>query len=243
MSAESVSGEGQSIWLRPERSGRGPVPEHSRAEIAAAGVALADSGGLRVVTIRSVAAAIAAAPASLYRYVATRDEIVELMADRVYGEYRYDREPPRDPAAALLALSRQGLDLYRRHPWLLEVRTAGTLPGPNAIAFIDHALAALAGTSLAGPARLETIGLVSGAVRMFAQAEADQRSAGQDLARWQQSLAGYLLRITAGGGHPHLAEALSGQQAGGDNGPEQPVFDRAMSRILAGLLPGAGRPA
>ena len=243
MSAESVSGEGQSIWLRPERSGRGPVPEHSRAEIAAAGVALADSGGLRVVTIRSVAAAIAAAPASLYRYVATRDEIVELMADRVYGEYRYDREPPRDPADALLALSLQGLDLYRRHPWLLEVRTAGTLPGPNAIAFIDHALAALAGTSLAGPARLETIGLVSGAVRMFAQAEADQRSAGQDLARWQQSLAGYLLRITAGGGHPHLAEALSGQQAGGDNGPEQPVFDRAMSRILAGLLPGAGRPA
>jgi len=35
-----------SIWLRPERSARGPVPEHSRAEIARAAVALADQGGL-----------------------------------------------------------------------------------------------------------------------------------------------------------------------------------------------------
>ncbi len=78
-----------SIWTRPERAARGPAPEHSRAEIAAAGVALADRRGLAAVTMRSVAAAIGAAPASLYRYVATRDELVELMADQVYGEYRY----------------------------------------------------------------------------------------------------------------------------------------------------------
>ncbi|MCU1665801.1 MAG: hypothetical protein JWR58_5866, partial [Pseudonocardia sp.] len=30
----------QSIWLRQERSGRGPAPEHSRAQIAAAAVEL-----------------------------------------------------------------------------------------------------------------------------------------------------------------------------------------------------------
>ena len=245
MTAERVGNGsgGQSIWLRPERSGRGPVPEHSRADIASAGIRLADVGGLKAVTMRSVAAAIGAAPATLYRYVATRDEVVELMADRVYGEYRYAAGEPGDPVAAMLGLARQGIEMYRRHPWLLDVRTAGTLPGPNAIDFIDHALAALAGSGLGGPAKLETIGLVSGAIRMFAQAEADQRRAGQDLARWQRSLAGYLLPIAAAGRHPHLAAALAGRPGSGDGdgggggAPEQPVFDRAMSRILAGLLP------
>jgi AcrR family transcriptional regulator len=68
-----TSDRGQSIWTRPERSARGPAPEHSRAEIASAGVTLADASGLGAVTMRSAAAAIGTAPASLYRYVASRD--------------------------------------------------------------------------------------------------------------------------------------------------------------------------
>ena len=66
---EPETGRGRSIWSRAERSARGPAPEHSRAEIASAGVRLADGSGLGAVTMRSVAAAIGTAPASLYRYV------------------------------------------------------------------------------------------------------------------------------------------------------------------------------
>jgi AcrR family transcriptional regulator len=87
-----------SIWLRPERSARGPVPEHSRAEIARAAVALADRGGLAAVTMRSVAAAIGTGPASLYRYVDTRDDILELMADEVVGEYQPIQPVQSQPA-------------------------------------------------------------------------------------------------------------------------------------------------
>ena len=47
-----------SIWTRPERAARGPSPEHSRAEIAAAGIGLADASGLSAVTMRSAAAAM-----------------------------------------------------------------------------------------------------------------------------------------------------------------------------------------
>ena len=60
---------GGSIWTRPERAPRGPVPEHSRAKIAAAGILIADADGLGAVTMRSVAAAVGTGPASLYRYV------------------------------------------------------------------------------------------------------------------------------------------------------------------------------
>jgi AcrR family transcriptional regulator len=223
----------QSIWTRPERATRGPAPEHSRAEIAAASVALADRSGLAAVTMRSAAAAIGTAPASLYRYVATRDELVELMADQVYGEYLYTGPEPGPAVASLLRLAHQGRAIYHRHPWLLDVPATGGLPGPNAVAFIEHTLAALAGTGLTGPEKLETIGLFSGAVRLLAQTEISQQRAGQDTAQWQGSLAGYLVDIVAAGQHPQLAAALAEPP-----GEPEPLFDRALTRILTGLLPG-----
>ncbi|HUZ53467.1 MAG TPA: TetR/AcrR family transcriptional regulator [Streptosporangiaceae bacterium] len=237
-----TSDRGPSIWARPERSARGPSPEHSRAKIASAGITLADASGLGAVTMRSVAAAIGTAPASLYRYVATRDELVELMADQVYGEFSYHEPGSGHPVTDLLRLAHQGRAIYHRHPWLLDVRAAGNLPGPNAVAFMEHALAALSGTGLTGSARLETVGLFSGAVRLFAQTEIEQQDAGRDTAQWQGSLAGYLLPIAAAGQHPHLAAALADQPALDDPGQHQPLFDRAMTRILTGLLPPGRTP-
>ena len=250
MSEEPKTGiRAPSIWIRPERSARGPSPVHSRAEIAAAGIRLADASGLGAVTMRSAAAAVGTAAASLYRYVTTRDELVELMADQVYGELSA-MPPSGQPVTDLLRLARQSRALYQRHPWLLDVPGTGNLPGPNAVAFIEHVLAALDGVDLAGPAKLETVGLFSAAVRLFAQTELAQQQAGQDIAQWQGSLAGYLLQIAAGGQHPRLAAALADQpaplagQAGrpADETLEEPLFDRAMTRILTGLLPPAAAP-
>jgi AcrR family transcriptional regulator len=231
---------GESIWTRPARAARGPAPEHSRAEIAANGVALADASGLGAVTMRSAAAAIGTAPASLYRYVASREELVQLMADQVYGEFSLSGPGTGHPVPDLLELARQGIGIYRRHPWLLDVPATGNLPGPNAVAFIERSLAALAGTDLTGPARLETVGLFSGVVRLFAQTEIGQQRAGQESAQWQESLARYLWDLAAAGHHPHLAAALAEQPAANepaaDFAGDEPTFNRAMTRILTGLL-------
>ncbi len=192
--------------------------------------------------MRSAAATIGTAPASLYRYIATRDELVQQMADQVYGEFSYHQPGSGRPVADLLRLAKQGRAIYHRHPWLLDVPATGNLPGPHAVAFIEHALAALAGADLTGPAKLETIGLFSGAVRLFAQTEINQRRAGHDAIQWQGSLGGYLVQIAAAGQHPHLAAALADQRAGGDSAQHEPLFDRAMTRILTGLLPPSGMP-
>ena len=229
---------GGSIWTRPERQSRGPVPEHSRAEIAAVGVALADASSLGAVTMRSVAAAIGTGPASLYRYVGNRAELVELMADQARGELAYDQAASGEPTARLLAIARQGHALYLRHPWLLEV-PATPIPGPNALAFVEQCLAVLADVGLSGPVKLETIGLFSGAVRLTAQTEIEQRQAGQDTAQWQGELAGYLAGIVAAGHHPYLAAALADPAAADVRHQPGDLFERAMTRILAGLLPRA----
>jgi AcrR family transcriptional regulator len=229
-------GPGQSLWARPERAARGPAPEHSRAEIAAAGVRLADASGIGAVTMRSAAAAIGTAPASLYRYLESREDLVQLMADQVYGELSFAEPLTGDPVPDLLELARSGLAMYRRHPWLLDVPATGNLPGPNAVAFIERSLAALAGADLTGPAKLETVGLFSGVVRLFAQTEIGRQRAGQEAAQWQESLARYLLEVVAGGRHPHLAAALASPPAATDPVGDEAMFDRAMTRILNGLL-------
>jgi AcrR family transcriptional regulator len=242
----------ESIWLRPERSARGPVPEHSRAEIARAAVTLADHGGLAAVTMRSVAAAIGTGPASLYRYVSTRAEILELMADEAAGEYRFGPEAPgtAQPAAretaldGLLQLARQARRIFRRHPWLIDLPAVGGLPGPNAIAFTEQVLAILDRTELTSRARLETVGIFTGLVRLLARTEIDQQRAGQQLADWQGALAGYLVAAVSDGQHPYLAAALAGQASGTDGpgpgsgpaGTNDDLFDRALARILPGLL-------
>ncbi len=109
--------------------------------------------------------------------------------------------------------------------------------GANAVAFIEHALAALAGTGLTGPDKLETVGLFSGAVRLFAQTEFEQLRAGQDAAQWQGKLASYLFGIVAAGQHPNLASALADAPSGAEAAPSQALSDRAVTRILTGLLP------
>ena len=113
----------------PGAVGPGPAPEHSRAEIAAAAITLADARGLAAVTMRSAAAAIGTAPASLYRYVATRDELVELMADQVYGEISYHESGPGDPVADLLRLAQQSRPSTTGIPGCSTSRPPGTSPG------------------------------------------------------------------------------------------------------------------
>ncbi len=218
---------GPSIWTRPERASRGPAPEHSRAEIASAGVSLADARGLVAVTMRSVAAAIGTSPASLYRYVLTRDELVELMADHVYGEFTYARAASGETVENLLGLARQGRAVYQRHPWLLDVTATAGLPGPNAVAFIEHTLAALAGTNLGGAARLEFVGLFSGTVRLIAQTEIGQQRAGQQAAEWQVD-------------HGHLPAGDRGRWPAPEPGrrPCRPVRGQRTNTRRAVLRPG-----
>ena len=226
---------GGSIWTRPERAPRGPAPEHSRAKIAAAAIPIADADGIDAVTMRSVAAAVGTGPASLYRYVANRGELLELMADQARGELDYTTAGSGPPAARLLAIAHEGRALYLRHPWLLDIQAA-PVPGPNAVTFIERALAALDGTNLPGPARLEAVALFSGAVRLTAQTEIERSRAGQDVILWQGELAAYLTGIVSAGQHPHLAAALAEAPAPDAARSQADVFDSAMTKILAGLL-------
>jgi AcrR family transcriptional regulator len=206
-----------SIWLRPERGSRGPQPTHSRAEIVAAAVTLAGSEGLSAVSMRAVAAALGTGAGTLYRYLSSRDDLLDLMTDRVIGELRPYPEPGPDPILSLLELAGRQLDLYRRHPWLIELLPRATGIGPEGLAFFDHCLRVLTPVRCASAAKFEALAMTTGVVTLFARSE---RSApppaftGLDLTPY-----------------PHLVASFMRPGA-----PREDLFERTLRGLLNALL-------
>lgn len=218
----------ESLWERPRRGRRGPAPEHSREQIASTAMELADADGLAAVTMRAVAAALGTGPASLYRYVRTRDELVELMVDAANGEFDYEGLPGGDWLADLLALARQSRAVFLRHPWLLDLADTLRPIGPGAADYLEHALAALAGTGADARTKLEAVGVLNALVVMLTRVElaAANHETAPD--------ASFLTKVAAEGRHPHLAAALTGASATEEN--PTATFDRVVSRVLKGLI-------
>ncbi|AVT31683.1 TetR family transcriptional regulator [Plantactinospora sp. BC1] len=236
-----VSRADQPIWLRPESLPAGRPAERSRAEVTSAAIALADRDGLEAVTMRRVAASLGTGPASLYRYVAARDELVDLMVDAVAAEY--DLAPPGDDwLADLVEFARQTRTIMRRHPWLAPLVTGQPGIGPNGLDLVEHVLAVLADHPAAVGVKLQAFAMLNGIVALFVQAElagARQRG-GRSTEQWQQAQAAYLRHVAAQGRHPRLAEAIA--RGSTEATAEEDPFDLIVSRTMAGIL-GPATPA
>jgi AcrR family transcriptional regulator len=225
----------QAIWMRPESVPAGRPPERSRAEIAAAAVTLADSAGLDAVTMRRLASNLGTGPASLYRYVAARDELIDLMVDAVAAEYELT-EPSGDWLADLVDFARQTRVIMRRHPWLVPLVIGQPAIGPNSLDLVEHVLAVLAGHPAPAGTKLQAFALLNGIVALFMQHELAglRRRGGQTVEQWQAAQTAYLHHVAANGQHPHLAEAMAHDPAA-NPAPEDPL-DLMTSRIMEGIL-------
>ncbi|MEO3883761.1 TetR/AcrR family transcriptional regulator [Nonomuraea sp. B5E05] len=125
-----------SVWLREPR--KAATPGRSREEIVRAAVEMLDQEGLSGLSMRKLGAKLSAGATSLYWYVATKDELLELAYDEVWGEMTVpdpDRVGWRDSASALAHGMRQ---VVLRHPWSADL--IGRLPalGPHAMDVADR---------------------------------------------------------------------------------------------------------
>lgn len=231
--------EPEVIWARPERTGRGPKPAYSRADIAAAAVRIADADGLDAVSMRRVAAEIGCGTMSLYNYVPRKEDLYELMVDLISGEYELSGGPSGDWRADMRDFARQALGIMRRHPWV--VRAMSTVYGisPNALRVLDRVLACLEGLDLPAGTKLELFGMVNGSVMTFVaneQAIAERSRSVPWSAEQEQAVRGaYMVRQVATGEYPHLA-ALFAQGMAPPDDPEG-AFDRMLTRLLDSFDP------
>src|ERR1700755_2775236 len=104
------------IWTQPA-----PPPRQrslGREEIVAAAIALADETGAAALTMKAVAARLGPYSAmALYRYVHSKDGLVDLMLDAATAEIPRPVQPGPDWRADLEELAAQTRQMTRRHPW------------------------------------------------------------------------------------------------------------------------------
>jgi AcrR family transcriptional regulator len=137
---------------------------HARA-IAAAGVELADEGGLGRVSMRTVGARLGMTSMGLYRYVRAKDELLALMIDEAIGPPdfpAYDQPGWRDRLSAWAYAARSRLEA---HPWVLAVSLPDPPALPHQIQWTERGLEALQPTRLAETEKLSALLLVNVYVR------------------------------------------------------------------------------
>jgi AcrR family transcriptional regulator len=223
------------IWLRPERSARGPAPGYSRAAIAAAAIALADAEGLTGVSMRKIAASLGAGTMSLYNYVPKKEQLFDLMLDAVAGEWRLPDTPSGDPRADLNGYARQGLLAMRRHPWVPGLVLTRPSIGPNSLRCIEYFLAVMAESDQPADAKMESFAILNSSICTFAQWEANQRAQG-GIERWNAELVTYLAGAAAGGEYPHLARTFAASAGQVPDLDPDGIFARNIDRVISVIL-------
>lgn len=182
--------------------------------------------GLEAVSMRRVASILGTGAASLYRYVATRDDLLDLMTDSTASEYDLPA-PSGDWQADLLATARQAREIMCRHPWLPTLVMSRPTLGPHGIDLLEHVLDVLTDHP-AGPARkLEAFALLGGLTALFVQNE----RAATDTGATRQSA--YLRHVADTGSHPRIAALLAASPS--DDKPRDP-FDAVLVRALTCVL-------
>jgi len=225
------------IWDRPARAARGPAPSLSREEITRAAVTLADTQGIEALSMRALAVELGVGAASLYRYVARKDELIDLMADAVMGTVQFEvrgdwREDLRSFARGLQATILQ-------HPWMAIEGAGRTTLGPNTAQCFERVLGAIEGLGLDIDELLLMIETLDAFIRGRAIEElSDQeaiRRSGLDNEQWMKIQAPYVESLIGSGRYPLLSRVVL--YAHGPHDPDRLKrgFDRGLEVVLDGL--------
>jgi AcrR family transcriptional regulator len=170
------------LWGRRGPGKRGPRPGLSADAIVDAAIRLADAEGLEGVSMARVAAELHFTTMSLYRYVTSKEELLQLMwngSARGVETLVLEGDGWRDRLRMWAIVQRDMLD---RHPWLTQMPMAAPPMAPNSLIFVERGLESMDGTTLADADKLRFIGLISSFTLSEARMANDALRAARDAA-------------------------------------------------------------
>ncbi len=160
-------------WGVRERPTKGPKRGLSLEQIVDAGIHVANTEGIAGVSMGRVAKELGASAMSLYRYVASKGELLALMIDGAFG--KVDVEVPAEGTwrDRLKWWAEVELAAYRSFPWVLRIPVSGPPIMPKQLWFMEQGLRALGGTGLREDEKLSAILLVTSFTRSYATLSSD----------------------------------------------------------------------
>jgi AcrR family transcriptional regulator len=234
-----------SVWLedKARRGGRGGGQPSGldRDRITEATVRLLDAEGLAGFSMRRLAAELNVTAMSVYWYVDTKDDLLELALDAAFGELR----PPGPDAEEdwrdqLRTLATDYRALLVRHPWVSPLAGTFLNIGPHSLAFSRAVQRVIRKTGLPSHGQMGAISAVFQFVYGFGTIEghfgARSSAAGmtQD-AYYQQAMSAVAASPDAAGAIHESAEIVAAR--GGDTVEEMRDrdFGFALDLLVAGI--------
>lgn len=226
-------GEPSLPWERSEPAIRPAPSPLSREKIVRAAIAIADRDGLGAVSLRKTGAALDAGPMRLYGYLSTKEELLDLMSDAVYGEIVAKGPIAGEWRDIFRTIAQRTRQACHAHTWFIDLLGGRPHLGPNALIFLEACFAAL--NDVPGFDDIDVAMRALRTVNAYAigaiRSESSDLKGGMDEAEWQKLWWPYLERLIATGRFPMLAKVV--RHAG--HPPRDAVFDSGLETVLDGL--------
>jgi len=226
--------DGGPVWSHEPRD-HGRTTPRTRAEVVAAALAIADAEGFEAVSMRNVARRLGVGTMTLYSYIGSKDDLLDLMFDEVMGELLVPEPLPADWRDAITQVARRTRAVWLRHPWMAYGLGDRSSFGPNSMRHVEQSLAAIEPLGVAGVEAFALLGAIDDytlghAMRQIG-ADATLDRQGMTRAEWMAMMAPYWEEMIARGGFPRLEAA-----AGGDWElmPEE-RFERGLEWMIEGI--------
>ncbi|MEZ0064440.1 AcrR family transcriptional regulator [Streptacidiphilus sp. MAP12-20] len=202
-----------SVWARQQREP--DQPALSRASIVREAIVMLDADGIEALSMRKLGARLNAGATSLYRHVATKDELMELAVDEIVAEIAVPPAGGPDWRAAATEAAASFRATALRHPWLSSVLGQAGLAylGPNLMSFSERLAALFTAAGFPEPGRaIDT--LLSYVIGMSTTEAAWLTT----VARSGETEADFIARLMpaaqqAAAEHDHLAESYASPPA------------------------------
>jgi DNA-binding transcriptional regulator YhcF (GntR family) len=222
------------------RVAREPDQEPTAARVVRAAIEIADAEGLAALSMRGVAARLDVATMSLYRYVQSKDDLVLLMTDAVFGEEKLPDRPPHGWRPRLELAARQQWAAYRRHPWLAHVVSLmRPVTLPNLLPHAEWSLAAIDGLGLDAVTMLHVhitmYSYVRGIAVNFETAAQAQAETGLTDEEWMDAQSAEYAAIAATGRYPTFSRIVDEVGRTEHDVNLDRIFEFGLGPLLDGL--------
>ena len=228
------------LWGRQEPGRRGPKPRLTPDSLVEAAIALADAEGLAAVSMRRVAVALGVSTMSLYTYVPSKAELVDLMYDRAVGEAQDPDDSVGGWRDKLTFIAGQRWAVVERHPWFLDLALHRPPLGPNMLRKAEVVMKAFGGMGL-GPEDMQLVAgtlqnYMTGAMQSAREAREVEAQSGLTDEEWLSVVEPLMKEHFDPESFPALAKLSEGRRPKARTPAERTAaFEFGLQRVLDGL--------
>jgi AcrR family transcriptional regulator len=181
---------------------------------------IGEEDGFESISMRRLADELGVSPMALYKHVANKHDLLDLIANRHLAELDL-AEDEQAWEQRLARIFRSFHELMVRHPVLAHVAASQSLEGPSARRMAEVVLAILRNNGFSDPEAVEVFSVLASYTVGLTLSRRARQASHEETSKRSQRLAGDLE-------HPHLS-AVAHHYV---NWPETPVFEHGLDILI-----------